>query len=272
MITTACVRTITLLYIYLYVWELNLRLNNVNYSCWYFSSSINHHILILNLWNTIQLKYHNQWVAYLWYIWSPPILLLSSSCYSLSSFLLACLTLTFLHCFGNSEWCIYSGNLHGRSLVPCLLKIVAKILLFLVVIFVIWFLLNLSFLHQLHSFTVFGNVSFFVTFKASLLVLFLLQSAFLCHMSILGTIEAFWLPIPEVVIGLPNVHRLTLFSVYCFCACFIVVLSLCGLVFLSHWCYFHFPLLKYLWCVVATTHHSRTNDLTTSKALQWAIK
>jgi len=24
--------------------------------------------------------------------------------------------------------------------------------------------------------------------------------------------------------------------------------------------------------VVATTHHSRTNDLTTSKALQWAIK
>jgi len=25
-------------------------------------------------------------------------------------------------------------------------------------------------------------------------------------------------------------------------------------------------------CVVATTRHSRTNDLTTSKALQWAIK
>jgi len=24
--------------------------------------------------------------------------------------------------------------------------------------------------------------------------------------------------------------------------------------------------------VVATTHHSRTNDLTTSKAFQWAIK
>jgi len=24
--------------------------------------------------------------------------------------------------------------------------------------------------------------------------------------------------------------------------------------------------------IVATTHHSRTNDLTTSKALQWAIK
>ena len=64
---TACARTITLLYIYLYVWGLDLRLNNVNYSCWYFSSSVSHHILILNLWNTIQLKYHNQWVSYLWY-------------------------------------------------------------------------------------------------------------------------------------------------------------------------------------------------------------
>ena len=28
----------------------------------------------------------------------------------------------------------------------------------------------------------------------------------------------------------------------------------------------------YKCCVVATTRHSRTNDLTTSKALQWAIK
>ena len=65
---TACAQTITLLYIYLCVWGLNLRLNNVNYFCWYFSSSANHHILILNLWNTIQLKYHNQWVSYLWYL------------------------------------------------------------------------------------------------------------------------------------------------------------------------------------------------------------
>ena len=64
---TACVRTITLLYIYLCVWGLDLRLNNINYSYWYFSSSVNHHILILNLWNTIQLQYHNQWVSYLWY-------------------------------------------------------------------------------------------------------------------------------------------------------------------------------------------------------------
>jgi len=46
---------------------LRVRLNNINYSCWYFSSSVNHHILILNLWNTIQLKYHKQWVFYLWY-------------------------------------------------------------------------------------------------------------------------------------------------------------------------------------------------------------
>jgi len=64
---TACARTITLLYIYLYVWGLDLRLNNVNYSCWYFSLSVNHHILILNPWNTIQPQYHNQWVSYLWY-------------------------------------------------------------------------------------------------------------------------------------------------------------------------------------------------------------
>ena len=31
-------------------------------------------------------------------------------------------------------------------------------------------------------------------------------------------------------------------------------------------------IVKYNIDVVATTHHSRTNDLTTSKALQWAIK
>ena len=37
---TACAWTITLLYIYLCVWELDLRLNNVNYSYWYFPSSI----------------------------------------------------------------------------------------------------------------------------------------------------------------------------------------------------------------------------------------
>ena len=37
--TIACARTITLLYIYLCVWGLDLRLNNVNYSYWYFPSS-----------------------------------------------------------------------------------------------------------------------------------------------------------------------------------------------------------------------------------------
>ena len=57
---TACAWTITLLYIYLCVWGLDLRLNNINYFCWYFSSSVNHHILILNSWNTIQPQYHNQ--------------------------------------------------------------------------------------------------------------------------------------------------------------------------------------------------------------------
>ena len=63
---TACTQTITLLYIYLCVWGLDLRLNNINYSCWYFSSSVSHHTLILNPWNTIQPQYHNQWVSYLW--------------------------------------------------------------------------------------------------------------------------------------------------------------------------------------------------------------
>ena len=37
---TACAWTITLLYIYLCVWGLDLRLNNVNYFYWYFPSSI----------------------------------------------------------------------------------------------------------------------------------------------------------------------------------------------------------------------------------------
>ena len=37
---TACAQTITLLYIYLCIWRLDLRLNNVNYSCWYFSLSV----------------------------------------------------------------------------------------------------------------------------------------------------------------------------------------------------------------------------------------
>ena len=50
---TACTQTITFLYIYLCVWGLDLRLNNINYSCWYFSSSVSHHTLVLNLWNTI---------------------------------------------------------------------------------------------------------------------------------------------------------------------------------------------------------------------------
>ena len=37
---TAYARTITLLYIYFCVWRLDFRLNNVNYSYWYFPSSI----------------------------------------------------------------------------------------------------------------------------------------------------------------------------------------------------------------------------------------
>ena len=47
--STACAQTITLLYIYLCVWGLDLRLNNINYSYWYFLSSVSHHTLVLNL-------------------------------------------------------------------------------------------------------------------------------------------------------------------------------------------------------------------------------
>ena len=32
-----------------------------------------HHILVLNLWNTIKFKYHNQWVSYLWYRYSDTV-------------------------------------------------------------------------------------------------------------------------------------------------------------------------------------------------------
>ena len=36
----ACTQAITLLYIYLYIWGLDLRLNNINYFCWYYLSPI----------------------------------------------------------------------------------------------------------------------------------------------------------------------------------------------------------------------------------------
>ena len=67
---TACTQTITLLYIYLCVWELDLRLNNINlYQLFLLILLITyyHYLLILNLWNTTKFKYYNQWVAYLWY-------------------------------------------------------------------------------------------------------------------------------------------------------------------------------------------------------------
>jgi len=46
---TAFTQTITLLYIYFCVWGLDLRLNNVNYSYWYFPSSI---IITLLYWTS----------------------------------------------------------------------------------------------------------------------------------------------------------------------------------------------------------------------------
>ena len=48
--------------------ELDLKLNNINlYQLFLLILLITyyHYFIILNLWNTIKFKYHNQWVAYL---------------------------------------------------------------------------------------------------------------------------------------------------------------------------------------------------------------
>ena len=91
------------------------------------------------------------------------------------------------------------------------------------------------------------NSWLYVTFKASLLVFFLLWLAFLCHVSILIAIEVLLLPILKVVIGFPNIYGLVSPFICCSCAHFVVLLSFCGLIPLSYWHYHHFPLLECLW-------------------------
>ena len=138
------------------------------------------------------------------------------------------------------------GNL---PLIPCLLKIIAKTLLLFSVIFVIWFFLNLLFLHWLYFFTVLGYVPFLIIFETfPCFLFFLLWPAFLCHVFVLVVVEILWLPILEVVVGLSNVYGLSSPSVDYSCACLVVVLSFCGLISLSDWYNYYFPLLKCIQC------------------------
>ena len=188
------------------------------------------------------------WPVACWFlcvcIRSPPVSWLLISFCSSSSHLLACLIPAFLCCFGNLEWYIYSGNLHGRSLVLCLLEIITKTLLFLLV-FVIWSFLDLLFFHWLCFFAVLGNMSFFLTFETFPgFTFFLLWSASLCHMSIFVVIETFGLPVFKVVIELPNVHGLTSPSASCSCSCLVIVSSFHGLILLFYWHYSHLSLLE----------------------------
>ena len=70
MMVTAYIQTITILYKYFCVWELDFRLNNINLHQLFLLILLityYHYFLILNLWNTIKFKHHNQWVAHLWY-------------------------------------------------------------------------------------------------------------------------------------------------------------------------------------------------------------
>jgi len=66
-IETAYVQIITILYKYFCIWGLDLRLNNINYSYWYYLSSI---ITISLYWTSkplssyLSFKYYNQWVAH----------------------------------------------------------------------------------------------------------------------------------------------------------------------------------------------------------------
>ena len=74
-IATACVRTITLLYIYFYIWGLDLRLNNINFHqslSFIIYINLNHHCYyywtsksLLNLWEYTQdSDITNKWVVH----------------------------------------------------------------------------------------------------------------------------------------------------------------------------------------------------------------
>ena len=116
-------------------------------------------------------------------------------------------------------------------------------------VFIVWFFMNLVLFYWLYSFTVLSYMPFLVTFETfSHFLFFLLQLAFLCHMSVLVVVEAFWLPILEILVRLSNVHGLSSSSIGYSYACLVIILSLCGLVSLSYWYNCHLPLLECLWC------------------------
>ena len=169
------------------------------------------------------------------------------SFYSLLLHLLTCLISSFLCYFSDSEWCIYFGNLYGKSLVLYLLKIFAKTLLFLL-IFIVWFFLDLSFLYRLLFFAVSGNISFLVIFETlPNFSFFLLCSAFLCHIFILVVVEALQLLIFKVLIGPSYVYWLSL-STVCYSSTYLIIMVSFGrFVPLSDWCYYHLLLLEWVW-------------------------
>ena len=120
---------------------------------------------------------------------------------------------------GDLLYCAYSRS----SLKPCFSFLLSS------------FLLNLSLLHYLFSFTVFGNVPLFVVFKTHSCFLFLLLcSTFLCHMFVLVAIEALRLPIFEIVVGLLNIHLLSSSPICHSSAHFVTVSSFCRLISLSY--------------------------------------
>ena len=83
------------------------------------------------------------------------------------------------------------------------------------------------------------NISWFRILSSSISIF--------CHVPIFVAIEAFRLPIFKVVIGFPNVHRLTSSSISCSYSYLVIMLFFCGLIPLTYWCYSHLPLLECFW-------------------------
>ena len=100
--------------------------------------------------------------------------------------------------------------------------------------------------HRLLLFIVFHNVFFFVILETFLSFLLFLLPAFFGHMPVLVVVKVFRLPILEIIIRLSNVYGLSSPSIYCFCSCFVIVSSFCGLVFLAYWGNCHLSLFKCL--------------------------
>ena len=125
-------------------------------------------------------------------------------------------------------------NLHGRSLIPCLLEIFAKTL-FILFIFIVCFFLHLSFLHCLFSFAIFDNMPLLVIFKTHpCFLLLLFCSAFFCHVAILVAVKALGLSIFEIIIGLSNIHWLSLSSISYSSASLVIMSPFYGFISLSY--------------------------------------